>query len=125
MVRSRARPVRKSQGAIVNNCGNCRYWIRYANGTGGECSRVGGSKLASIVSDDDLAVLFTDNEFSCSMHELRPSAAGASGSVGVQKLIQLSVIELPGGRRFRVRGNSLEVLLSSVDSETVCGVESI
>ena len=90
MVRRRARPVRDSQGAIVNNCGNCRYWIRYANGTGGECSRVGGSKLASVVSVDDLAVLFTDDEFSCSMHELRPSAAaGASGSVGVQKLMQL------------------------------------
>jgi hypothetical protein len=117
VVRSRARPVRKSQGAIVNNCGNCRYWIRYANGTGGECSRVGGSNLASIVSDDDLAVLFTDDEFSCSMHEPRPSAAGALGSVGVQKLIQFSVIELPGGRKFRVRGNSLEVLLDSPTKE--------
>ena len=117
MSRRRARPVRKSQGAIVNNCGNCRYWIRYANGTGGECSRVGSSELASIVSDDDLAVLFTDDEFSCSMHEPRPSAAGASGSVGVQKLIQLSVIELPGGRKFRVRGNSLEVLLDSATKE--------
>lgn len=115
MVRRRARPIRESQGAIVNNCGNCRYWIRYANGTGGECFRVGTSKLASIVSDDDLAVLFTDDEFSCSMHEPRPSAAGASGSVGVQKLIQLSVIELPGG--FRVRGNNLEVLIESPTKE--------
>ena len=118
MSRRRARPFRESQGAIVNNCGNCRYWIRYANGTGGECSRVGSSKLASIVSDDDLAVLLTDDEFGCSMHEPRPSAAeGASGSIGVQKLMQLSVIELPGGRRFRVRGNSLEVLLDSPTKE--------
>jgi hypothetical protein len=102
----------------VNNCGNCRYWIRYANGTGGECFRVGTSKLASIVSDDDLAVLFTDDEFSCSMHESKPSAeAGASGSVKAQKLMQFSVIELPGGRRFRVRGNSLEVLLESPTKE--------
>lgn len=108
------------------NCSNCRWWIRYENGSGGECDRVGSGRPAKIVSDDDLSVLFTNGLFSCSMHQPKPGAVLGSDNPDPQKVTKLSgseVIELPGGRRLRVHGNSLELLPSDVDRQAGSGVE--